>query len=152
MKRRLWLTLIGTVLIVIVALAGNLATGNTPILGLDLQGGVSVILAPAEEASEEELIVVRDLVRTELERSGIAEPDVRVQGANVVVDLPGVKDQQEALDAVAVSGIVELRPVVNFSDCQVVSAPEITLGDGETISGLGGADAQVDDQYLVHAG
>ena len=128
MKRRLWFSLVGTVLIVIAALAGNLAAGNTPILGLDLQGGVSVILAPAEEASEEELIVVRDLVRTELERSGIAEPDVRVQGANVVVDLPGVKDQQEALEAVAVSGIVELRPVVGFEQCQVASAPDLGLG------------------------
>jgi len=133
MKRRLWITLIGTVLIVIASLVGNLATGNTPILGLDLQGGVSVILAPTDEATPDELLGVRDQVRTELERSGIAEPDVRVQGSNVVVDLPGVKDQQEALDLVAVSGIVELRPVVNFADCQVAGSPEVDVGDGETI-------------------
>ena len=35
-----------------------------------------------------------------------------MQGQAIVVDLPGVKDQQEALDAVDVSGVVELRPVV----------------------------------------
>ena len=46
MKRRLWTSLIGVVLIVIITLAYNIATSNTPILGLDLQGGVSVILAP----------------------------------------------------------------------------------------------------------
>ncbi len=122
MKRRLWISLIGTVLAVVSALAGNLATGNQPILGLDLQGGLSVILAPEEGATGDDLLVVRDLVRSSLERSGVAEPDVRVQGSNIVVDLPGVKDKEEALRSVSVSGIVELRPVVNFVEC---SAPVV---------------------------
>jgi preprotein translocase subunit SecD len=130
MKRRLWLSLIGTITVVVAALAGNLATGNEPILGLDLQGGVSVILAPAEDASEEDLLVVRDLVRSSLERSGVAEPDVRVQGSNIVVDLPGVKDQEQALASVSVSGIVELRPVVNFTDCSAALADPILTEDG----------------------
>jgi preprotein translocase subunit SecD len=130
MKRRLWLSLIGTITVVVAALAGNLATGNEPILGLDLQGGVSVILAPAEDASEEDLLVVRDLVRSSLERSGVAEPDVRVQGSNIVVDLPGVKDQEQALASVSVSGIVELRPVVNFTDCSAALTDPILTEDG----------------------
>ncbi len=78
MKRRLWTSLIGVVLIVVITLGFNIATDNTPILGLDLQGGVSVILAPIEPASAEELTVIRDQIRSELERQGIAEPDVRV--------------------------------------------------------------------------
>ena len=94
------------------ALLVNLALGNTPVLGLDLQGGVSVILAPTEGAGDDDLLVIRDLIRDELEQRGIAEPDVRVEGSNVVVDLPGVKDQQDALDAVDIAGIVTLRPVL----------------------------------------
>ncbi len=142
MKRRLWLSLIGTTLIVIAAFAGNLATSNTPKLGLDLQGGASVVLEPAEDASGEDLTIVRDLIRDELERTGIAEPNVRVQGATIVVELPGVKDQQEALDAVDVSGIVELRPVVLFSQCQddpLLSGvdPTLTVGEDGTILGSG---------------
>ena len=130
MKRRLWITLIGTVIAVTAALGVNLATGNEPILGLDLQGGVSVILAPEEDAGEDDLIVIRDLVRSSLERSGVAEPDVRVQGSNIVVDLPGVKDQEEALASVSVSGIVELRPVVDFSNCSAALAdPSLTEDD-----------------------
>ena len=123
MRRRLWTSLIGVVLIVFGTLAYNIVTDNTPILGLDLQGGVSVILAPVEPASPEDLLVIRDLIRDELERRGIAEPDVRVQGQTIVVDLPGVKDQADALDAVDVSGVVELRPVVNFADCPAPEAP-----------------------------
>ncbi len=131
MRRRLWTSLIGVVLIVIGALTHIAATGNTPVLGLDLQGGVSVILAPVEPATEDDLLVIRDQIRQELERRGIAEPDVRVQGGNIVVDLPGVRDQQEALSAVDVSGVVELRPVVNFTDCPAPdpSAPAPGIGD-----------------------
>lgn len=132
MHRRLWFSLIGVVLIVATTLAANLATGNTPILGLDLQGGVSVILAPTEPASNDDLLVIRDLIRDELESRGIAEPDVRVQGDTIVVDLPGVRDQQDALDAVDVSGVVELRPVLNFGDCPVPEATEPALGLDDT--------------------
>jgi preprotein translocase subunit SecD len=122
MTRRLWTSLIGVVLIVLITLGYSIATDNTPILGLDLQGGVSVILAPTEPATEEELLVIREQIRSELERQGIAEPDVRVQGETIVVDLPGVRDQQEALSAVDVSGVVELRPVLNPGSCQPVDA------------------------------
>jgi preprotein translocase subunit SecD len=125
--------LIGIVLVVIVTLAYNIATDNTPILGLDLQGGVSVILSPTEEASPDELEVIREQIRSELERQGIAEPDVRVQGDTIVVDLPGVRDQQEALDAVDVSGVVELRPVLDPASCQPVdTAPTGPVIDGSS--------------------
>ena len=126
MKRRLWLSLLATCITIVAVFAANLATGTTPLLGLDLQGGASVILEPAEEASGEDLTVVRDLIRDELERSGIAEPNVRVQGDTIVVELPGVKDQQAALEAVDVSGIVELRPVIEFAACSgsIPSAPD----------------------------
>jgi preprotein translocase subunit SecD len=133
MKRRLWTSLIGVVLVVIVTLTYNIATDNTPILGLDLQGGVSVILSPTEPATADELDVIREQIRSELERQGIAEPDVRVQGETIVVDLPGVRDQQEALDAVDVSGVVELRPVLDPGSCQPVDA----VPTGPVIDGSG---------------
>ena len=141
MKRRLWFSLIATVVAVIAALAGNSATSNEPILGLDLQGGLSVILAPEEGATGDDLLVVRGLVRSSLERSGVAEPDVRVQGSNIVVDLPGVKDKEEALRSVSVSGIVELRSVVNFTECSAsltpAVAPEETIAEGRVLGSDG---------------
>lgn len=139
MKRRLWTSLIGVVLITLSTLVFNVATDNTPILGLDLQGGVSVILAPVEPATEQDLIIIRDLIRDELERRGIAEPDVRVQGQTIVVDLPGVRDQDEALSAVDVSGVVELRPVLNFSDCPAPEATQPALGLGDETPSTGSA-------------
>jgi preprotein translocase subunit SecD len=132
MKRRLWLSLLATTISVIAVFAANVATGTTPLLGLDLQGGASVILEPAEDASGDDLTVVRDLIRDELERTGIAEPNVRVQGDTIVVELPGVKDQQAALEAVDVSGIVELRPVINFGECSGDAAAQTPL-DGVSV-------------------
>jgi len=111
-RRRLWWSLIGSLVVTLGLLAATLAFGQRPVLGLDLQGGVSVILQPEAGASDADLLVIRDLIRDELEGRGIAEPDVRVEGSNIVVDLPGVKDQQDALDAVDVAGIVTFRPVI----------------------------------------
>ena len=144
MKRRLWASLIGVVLIVLITLGFNIATDNTPILGLDLQGGVSVILAPTEPATAEELTVIRDQIRSELERQGIAEPDVRVQGDTIVVDLPGVRDQQEALSAVDVSGVVELRPVLDPGSCQPIDATPVgpVVGDGTATDESGSVPAE----------
>jgi preprotein translocase subunit SecD len=118
-RRRLWISVAAIIGVAIVVLGLNLGFGNTPALGLDLQGGLSVILAPTRGATGDDLLVIRDLIRDELERRGIAEPDVRVEGPNIIVDLPGVRDQRDALDAVDVAGIVTLRPVF-----QCVAGPE----------------------------
>ena len=84
MRRRLWTSLIGVVLIVLATLVYNVATDNTPILGLDLQGGVSVILAPVEPASEQDLIIIHDIhqgrtrtARNRRARRACAGPDDR---------------------------------------------------------------------------
>ena len=109
-RRRLWISLVGIVTVAIALLAVNLLADNEPVLGLDLQGGISVVLSAEEGATAEDLDGIQDLIRDELEGRGIAEPDVRVEGENVIVDLPGVRDQREALEAVDVAGIVQLRP------------------------------------------
>ena len=132
--RAQWASLLIGLALVLAALVVNLVGEETPVLGLDLQGGVSVILAPTESASEDDLIVIRDLIRDELENLGIAEPDVRVEGTNIVVDLPGVRDQREALSAVDVAGIVSLHPVVA---CGV--EPE-TVGPGQAVLAVRGTD------------
>ncbi|MDQ3737907.1 MAG: protein translocase subunit SecD [Actinomycetota bacterium] len=111
MRARLWTSLIGIVVVAVALLGYNLWEHNEPALGLDLQGGVSVVLQPTEDADTDELETVSDLVRDAVDSLGIAEPDVRVEGETIVVDLPGVEDQQEALDLVNVAGEVTLQPV-----------------------------------------
>jgi preprotein translocase subunit SecD len=138
-RRRLWASLLGCVGITVVLLLVNIGLGNTPALGLDLQGGVSVVLAPEKGASSGDLLVIRDLIRSELENRGIAEPDVRVEGSNIIVDLPGVKDQRQALDAVDVAGIVTLRPVLACSAPNPSGATTTTAPGGSTTTTAPGA-------------
>ena len=109
-KKRLLITLISFTGLAAILLGLNIGFKKTPVLGLDLQGGISVIYSTAEPATPDDLVVVRDLMRGQLEDFGIAEPDVRVEGLNLIVDLPGVGDQKQAFEALKVSGIVTLRP------------------------------------------
>ena len=112
MRARLWTSLLGIVFAAVALLGYDLWKGNEPALGLDLQGGVSVVLQPTQDVETDELETVSELVRDAVDSLGIAEPDVRVEGATIVVDLPGVDDQQEALDLVNVAGEVTLHPVL----------------------------------------
>ncbi|MDW3213165.1 MAG: protein translocase subunit SecD [Ilumatobacteraceae bacterium] len=135
-KSGLWASVLLFIGLVVGLLGLNLAADNHPVLGLDLRGGVSVILAPEiDGTSSEDLEFVRDLVRDQLESTGIAEPDVRVEGTNVIVDLPGVRDQDDALAAVSVSGIVDLRPVLATGIAEPSADP---AADGATLVGIDG--------------
>lgn len=135
-RKRLWASLLTFAGLAVGLLALNIGMNNSPALGLDLEGGLSVILAPEiEGTSSEDLAFVRDLVRDQLESTGIAEPDVRVEGSNVIVDLPGVRDQSQALEAVSVSGIVDLRPVLSVGAGAPSADPS---ADGATLAGQDG--------------
>ncbi|CAN5817049.1 hypothetical protein BH24ACT6_BH24ACT6_15400 [soil metagenome] len=116
MSARLWTSLLGIVIATVDLLGYNSYEGNEPALGLDLQGGASVVLEPVTEADREDLEFVAELVRDAVDSLGIAEPDVRVEGDTIVVDLPGVDDQDEALELVNVSGEVSLHPVLQCID------------------------------------
>ena len=74
-------------------------------LGLDLQGGVSAQLKGSQtgggNVTREEMEQASDLIRQRIDRLGVAEPDVRVQGENqIVVQIPGVEKPDEVIDII----------------------------------------------------
>ena len=88
-----------------------------PKLGLDLQGGISVILT-AEEGTDKELIEQAvEIMRTRIAAFGdVQEPEISISGENsVLVQLPGITDQEKALEAVGTTGLLTFRPVLNSS-------------------------------------
>jgi preprotein translocase subunit SecD len=95
---------------------GNLLAGNTPSLGLDLQGGASVTMTPKGTYEPDALTVAVDIIRQRVDSIGVAEPEIIRQGDTVVVNLPGVKDQQQALELVGRTGAVEMRPVIKMAE------------------------------------
>jgi preprotein translocase subunit SecD len=112
MVRRLVISLVGVVVIVFGLFAANLVAGNVPSLGLDLQGGASITLQPEGEYDAVALDVAINIIRSRVDSIGVAEPEIIRQGDTVVVNLPGVDDQQRALDIIGRQVQVLLRPVL----------------------------------------
>ena len=112
MVRRLVVSLVGVVVVVFGLLIGNLAVGNVPSLGLDLQGGASVTLQPEGTYDAKALDVALTIIRARVDSIGVSEPEIIRQGETVVVNLPGVEDQQRALDIIGKQGQLLLRPVL----------------------------------------
>jgi preprotein translocase subunit SecD len=74
-------------------------------LGLDLQGGVSAQLRGSQtgggNVTQDEMEQASDLIRQRIDRLGVAEPDVRVQGEDqIVVQIPGVENPDEVIDII----------------------------------------------------
>ena len=107
--RRNNLIIMGLV-VILVGVAAYLIFIRQPVtestrLGLDLQGGVSAQLEGSQtgggKVTREEMEQAADVIRQRIDRLGVAEPDVRVQGENqVVVQIPGVKNPDEVIDII----------------------------------------------------
>ena len=95
---------------------GVLSAGWTPVLGVQLQGGVEVVLRPANEVSDEQFERAIEIIRNRVDAIGVAEPDITRQGDQVVIQLPGVKDKQRAVDLIGKTAELTFRPVITFFD------------------------------------
>ena len=104
------------VLIAGASLAGVLSAGWTPVLGVQLQGGVEVVLRPANEVSDEQFERAIEIIRNRVDAIGVAEPDITRQGDQVVIQLPGVKDKQRAVDLIGKTAELTFRPVITCFD------------------------------------
>ena len=138
MPRRLVVTLVLTVLVTGGLFAGNLVAGNSPSLGLDLQGGASVTLIPDGEYDEAAISVAVEVIRQRVDSIGVAEPEIIRQGSTVVVNLPGVKDQQRALELVGRTGEVQLRPVIGQTENNPSSTTTVAGATTTTVAGAAG--------------
>lgn len=139
MRRRL----IGLLLVLVLAWGGVgllLANGITPKLGLDLQGGTSVVLTAPAGTDEEVLEQAVEIMRRRIEEvGGVQEPEIAISGSNtVLVQLPGVEDEQRALDAIGQTGELSFRPVLDaiFGDVgplvTTTTTTTTTTGTGDT--------------------
>lgn len=116
-RRRLWTTLLITLAIAWGSLGSALGAGWEPKLGLDLQGGFSVLLTTPEDADAAVLDQAVEIMRRRIENLGsVQEPEISVQGDNSIqVQLPGVQDRERALEAVGTTGLLSFRPVLDSS-------------------------------------
>lgn len=136
-----------TSLIVVSLLAAGLLTwtfiaGNSPLLGLDLQGGASVVLQPPEGTPGGTIDQAIEIIRNRVDAIGVAEPEITRQGNAVVVELPGVEDQQRAIEAVGTTAELRFRPVLDVlppqdADTTTTSTTSITSTTSTTLAAEG---------------
>src|SRR6476620_6489110 len=118
-RRRLLFPLICMVVLSFGAVLVAVTSHTKPTLGLDLQGGFSVVLQakpvngrlPSEESVEK----AKDIIRQRVDGLGVAEPDITRQGRTVIVQLPGVKNRAKAESVVGCTARLEFRPVLSVA-------------------------------------
>ncbi len=81
------------------------------VLGLDLQGGVSLIYQADLSSTEDKsgaMAGLRDVIERRVNIFGVSEPVVQIQGNDrLVVELPGVKDVQAAISMIGETPYLE---------------------------------------------
>jgi preprotein translocase subunit SecD len=112
MRRNYLVPLLTIVILAIAAISTTLGLGKKPLLGLDLQGGASVVLQAKGTYKPEALDKAKEIIRSRVDGLGVAEPEITKQGNNIVISLPGVSDQQKALDLVGKTAELRFRPVL----------------------------------------
>jgi len=112
MRRRRWIiSVVLSVVVAVAAFVGVLYASYHPVLGLDLQGGASVVYRPTRKVSTSLLDETISILRNRVNGYGIADPSIGQQGTNIVVDLPGVKNPRKALAFIGQTAILQFRIV-----------------------------------------
>ncbi|TML85809.1 MAG: hypothetical protein E6G09_05055, partial [Actinobacteria bacterium] len=149
--RRNHLILLGCILAALVGV-GFLALPGSPVykkptLGLDLQGGLEVVLKAVppknHKLTSDDITRSIDIMRQRIDKLGVSEPEIRKQGTDqIVIQLAGVHDPAAAakligktavlqfydfeadLTGPSVSGLTSRVPVASASLFDLLSAPQ----------------------------
>src|SRR5262245_62750118 len=113
MQRRLVFPLIFIMVVAFGGLALVTTTGTSPELGLDLQGGVSVVLKPTHKVDSGQLDVALSVIRNRVDALGVAEPEIVRQGGNLRIQLPGVQNRDRPPALAGQPAEPRARTVVN---------------------------------------
>ena len=121
---------------------------STPInLGLDLKGGTQIILKPVEsegsEVTSESLDKAMLIIMDRIDRLGISEPLVtRDISNNIVIQLPGVRDPDHAINVIGKTAQLEFRILTGTLISRTGQNTEFVEFDPETGSIMYGEDAE----------
>ncbi len=122
-----------SLLVVLVLVIGSLYLVFTtpPKLGLDLRGGMNVVLTAVEpdksEVSEDAIAQAKLIIEERVNALGVAEPQIERQigSPNIIVQLPGIKDAKKALDIIGKTAQLEFREVLPGGSTTTAGEPKL---------------------------
>lgn len=124
-RRNVWLLVLAT-LLAIGAIFMFMPPQEKINQGLDIQGGLSVVLTATGEdgqaPSTDDMETSRQIIESRVNALGASEAVVQVQGANqILVQIPGMSDTETALNTIGRTGSLVFARLDSFTDQDVVS-------------------------------
>jgi preprotein translocase subunit SecD len=131
------------ILVVVAILLGVAAYFAFPLektnLGLDLQGGLSVILEAKDtataERTDEAMTQAVKIIQNRVNKLGVAEPEIQRQGEwKISIQLPGIENPDEALKIIGKTAVLAFYDVKDFgtpygSEEEALAAAGVTSAD-----------------------
>ncbi len=151
MRRRQIITLVSFVAVTFVLFGATLLARNTPLLGLDLQGGVSVVLAPSQPPDSGTIDQTIEIIRNRVDAIGVAEPEITRQGNNILVQLPGIEDQERALQLVGTTAELRFRPVLRTLPAEGTTLEDLGIDPNATTTTAPTTTAEPDGSTTTEA-
>jgi len=127
--------------VVMFALLGMLPLKEKINLGLDLQGGMHLVLKVdtskvPEEAREDAPNRALEIIRNRIDQFGVREPLIQRQGKDsIVVQLPGITDRDRAIELIGRTAQLEFRLVEDDEELNI-RAKEGDVPDGYELKQL----------------
>jgi len=84
----------------------------SPHLGLDLEGGLSVVYTPNQRVSSATLQNAANIMTERADALGVTQPNITTQGNEIVVQMPGVKNPKRILAIIGTTAQLFFRPVL----------------------------------------
>lgn len=128
---------------------------STPTLGLDLRGGTQVVLeardSPTTVADAESTDRALEVLRRRIDALGVAEPTVVRSGERrIIVELPGLQEPREAVEAIGRTAQLTFHPVLGVSTSADAAADDIVDPDAPaTLSDESGTPLQLGPAALT---
>ena len=88
--RGLWASIIFVAVLVTLSLVGFATGALKPTLGLDLEGGVSVILSAPDGTPRDVMEQTLGNIRNRVDAFGVGEPEIVLSGTTIEIQIPGL--------------------------------------------------------------
>jgi SecD/SecF fusion protein len=159
-ERRNHLTLVGLIVAALIGVA-LIAVPGSPFhrgatLGLDLQGGLEVVLKAippkGSDLTEEDLDRSVNIMRNRIDKLGVAEPELRKQGSDeIVIQLAGVTDPEKAAELIGKTASLELFDLEQDLTGPSIGAQGAVATDSifELLGGKGGSAPKDAPEYYL---
>ena len=96
--------------------------GRAITLGLDLQGGIHLVMevdieGMTDEQAQDAVARAQEVIRNRVDQFGVAEPTIQRQGVNrIIVELPGLQDVERAKNLIGQTALLEFQLVEPVED------------------------------------